>query len=134
VIRIAVAAIALAACDLAGQPVDAPDREVDPECVGAPELTWETFGEGFLISRCHNCHASTTTNRNGAPPSVTLESMDNVRELRERIAARVADATMPPGGGLLEDEVIDLGLWMACDPCAFDDDPECDAETEIPLR
>lgn len=133
-IRLAAALVALAACELSGQGGDDPDRGFDPECVGAPELTWETFGEGFLISRCHNCHASATADRKGAPPSVTLDSMDNVRQLRERIAARVADQSMPPGGGLLPDEVVDLELWMACDPCVFDDDPGCDANSEIPLR
>ena len=43
-------------------------------CADAPALTWDTFGQGFLIAQCDGCHASTSPDRHEAPLEVVFDS------------------------------------------------------------
>lgn len=128
--KVAVAAAALlafAACDAADEAPPVPvDVDLPAVCDTAPILTWYTFGEGFLVSRCQTCHASTAPDRRGAPAAFAFDRVADVRAHKDRIRARVlADTTMPPGGGLLAEETSDLDLWLQCDPCLQVDAPGC---------
>ncbi len=130
---VALLAVCVAACgaDDAGPGnggADAGAGEPSSLCAddaGIPMLTWDTFGEAFLLSRCWQCHAESSPDRNNAPATIAFGSMADVRSHRDRIEARVIGKTMPPNGGLFPNEVLDLEDWLACDPCTKEDGADC---------
>ena len=90
----------------------------DEPCPEESELTYENFGGAFFDSHCQRCHASAAEDRNGAPSSFTFDTVDEVRDHRERIFARAAGAntSMPPGpdDDPPEAEREMLAEWLAC--------------------
>jgi len=76
------------------------------------------FGAPLLFTWCTGCHSSAVPekDRRGAPLTVNLDALENVRALRDRVFARAADAhkTMPPAGGISDDDRLLLGDWLAC--------------------
>lgn len=85
-------------------------------CRYAPTLTWNNFGEGFLVHNCQGCHASTTADRHDAPDEVFFDTVDQAWEWSDRILARAAGdpPTMPPEGGVSEDDMVKLAWWLRC--------------------
>jgi uncharacterized membrane protein len=85
-------------------------------CAGAPVVTWENFGAGFIVERCQTCHASTSPNRNDAPEEVTFDTEEQVQAWADRILARVLDDAnpMPPQGGVDDDDLTLLETWLGC--------------------
>lgn len=98
-----------------GTPVPTPDAAARL-CEDAPVVTWENFGQGFTIENCQSCHASTAPNRYGAPPYVVFDTHNDVKTWRERMLDRATgDApTMPPGGGVSEEDRALLEIWLTC--------------------
>ncbi len=96
---------ALAAC--------APPEEA---CDGVPVVTWGSFGEGFLRGSCEGCHAADAAERNGAPPGVTFDTVDDAWDRADAILARAAaePPTMPPMGGTDADDRVRLRWWLRC--------------------
>jgi len=86
-------------------------------CVGAPVVTWDNFGAGFVTQYCDACHASTTLDRHDAPDDVTFDTEDEIWSHADRILVRAAgDApTMPPMGGVPDDDRTLLEIWLTCD-------------------
>lgn len=113
------------AADTSTLPPEDTGTAVDPLCVDAPVVTWNNFGEGFLIENCQACHASTAPNRHGAPENVTFDTEDDVRTWKDRILARAAgDApTMPPMGGTSADDRYLLEVWLTCWLDYWEEDP-----------
>ncbi|MDP2317622.1 MAG: hypothetical protein Q8P41_32350 [Pseudomonadota bacterium] len=106
-----------AACDadpvppVATDPVD----EVPAACVGAPAVTWESWGEGFFRTYCNACHAADTPDRRGAPAGVDFDTWAGVTASSARVRARVLEeGTMPVGGGLDPDELALLEVLLTC--------------------
>lgn len=93
----------------------APDPGPDP-CAGVPVVSWTNFGEGFLVENCQACHASGTPNRYGAPEDVAFDTEADVRVHRDRILARATGEapTMPPMGGVSDDDRYLLEVWLVC--------------------
>ena len=91
-------------------------EQVDPACVDVPVVTWNNWGEGFIIERCQSCHASASSARYGAPEEVTFDSLADVQALRARVLARAGgdDPTMPPSGGVPGDDRYLLEVWLTC--------------------
>lgn len=90
----------------------------DPEdpCAEAPIVTWETFGQGFVTERCQSCHASTAPPRDGVPAGIHFDTEEQTRALSDAIL-RVATGetpTMPPQGGVPEDDRERLEVWLSC--------------------
>lgn len=85
-------------------------------CADAGTVTWNSWGRGFLTEACQSCHASTATNRYGAPESVVFDTVDDAWTWADRILARSAgdDATMPPAGGVTDDDRTRLTWWLRC--------------------
>jgi len=81
------------------------------------QLTYESFGRTFFSTNCNDCHSASGDNRYGAPGTYRFETLDDVRNLRDRIFARAAatNTSMPPGP---EDPNPDaraqLAEWLAC--------------------
>lgn len=99
-------------------PAHACDALVEPgpaECDGAYEVDWDSWGEGFMLTQCQTCHASSASNRYGAPEANVFDTVEDVCSQRERIQVRVLDEeTMPPAGGLTEDDKVLLQTWLDC--------------------
>lgn len=87
-------------------------------CPDDSPLTAENFGGPFLLTHCTGCHHSSLAEaeRAGAPVGVDFDSLDDVRARADRIWARAADhnTDMPPAGGPMASERVDLGAWLAC--------------------
>jgi len=99
--------------DSGGGPDDPADTGF---CAEVPVVTWDNWGEGFLIERCQACHASTSENRNDAPEEVVFDTREETLAQADRILARAAgeDATMPPEGGVTDDDKFLLTVWLTC--------------------
>ena len=89
-------------------------------CADAPLLTYANFGRGFLIEYCQGCHASTTVDRHGAPGegdpggAVFFDTLDEAWEQADRILARTLSETMPPSGGVADEDLVRLEWWLSC--------------------
>lgn len=95
--------------------------------VGGPEgvcaevdgpVTWDNFGRGFTTQHCQACHNSALPEgeRQGAPVSVSFDTQADVLAHGSRILAVAAssEATMPPQGGVPEDDRLLLEVWLTC--------------------
>lgn len=88
----------------------------DDFCDGAPTLAYSNFGEGFLRENCQGCHASTAPDRHGAPEEATFDTVEEAWVWADRILARSTgdSPTMPPRGGVPEDDRTRLEWWLRC--------------------
>ena len=81
-----------------------------------PTVNWDSFGQSFLITHCQGCHASTSPQRYGAPQGISFDTEEQAAELQSAIERTVLDQeSMPPAGGLNEDERALLAEWLACE-------------------
>jgi hypothetical protein len=95
------------------------------ECPPSPTLTWNNFGEKFMIDYCTRCHDSNLRGgaRQGAPSFHDFDTVFGVRAVKVHIDETTASGPagtnegMPPTGGKLPtlDERRQLGEWLACD-------------------
>lgn len=77
--------------------------------------TWSSFAGPFFRRQCASCHASTATDRFGAPDGVHFDTEEEVLAQRSAVERVVLDAeTMPPGGGISAKERAGLRAWLAC--------------------
>ena len=84
-------------------------------CTDPSVPSYEEWTQGFLMSKCQSCHASTAANRYGAPEPVTFDTYEQVDNWRSSIARTVLDEqSMPPSGGVTDEERILLELWLHC--------------------
>jgi len=105
------AALALYGC---ANWTDLEDVSCPPE---GTDLTWENFGEGFMLAHCNRCHSVSVDDRQGAPIAYVFDTYEQAYALRDRIFIRAAadNVTMPPGP---DDPPLDereaLAEWIAC--------------------
>jgi hypothetical protein len=98
------------------------DTETEPEPLptgcgeDVPILTWEGFGQGFMVTYCQGCHASSAPDRHDAPPNVVFDTEADVALWKERILATAGTepATMPPAGGPTPEDREKLAAWLGC--------------------
>lgn len=79
-------------------------------------LDWAGTGAPFVLTYCASCHSSRQTGatRHGATAGVDLDTLAGVEGHLERVAARVADSSMPPAGGPTQAEKDRFAAWIAC--------------------
>ena len=79
-------------------------------------VTYANFGRSFMTENCQGCHASTTADRYDAPETVIFDTVEDCWGFKERILARsTGDApSMPPSGGVFEDDRTLLEVWLRC--------------------
>lgn len=80
-------------------------------------LSYQNFAADFIDRYCQSCHASSASNRAGAPASVHFDNLDEVRSFADRIYGRSAmdNTSMPPGpNDPPVQERQALGEWLAC--------------------
>lgn len=109
-------AILIACVPATGDSGPVPDSEIPAlDCATVPSVTWGNWAHGYFTTQCEGCHAVNTPNRYGAPPAVTFDSEADVVLRKERVYARVlVDATMPPAGGLTDDDRNLLEIYLSC--------------------
>lgn len=94
------------------------DANFDDPCSSIVSASWDNYGENFIRNYCRGCHSSQLApdDRHGAPPSVNLETLEDVHMRLERIEDRATgeDPDMPPGGGPTEEERRRLADWLSC--------------------
>lgn len=68
------------------------------------------------MTNCQARHASTAADRHGAPEDVVFDSREEALSLAERILSRVTGdpPTMPPGGGVSEEDREKVTAWLEC--------------------
>ena len=108
-------ALALASCAPEGEEL----------CVHDPPLTYATFGEYFMDQYCAGCHStqypSGHPNRNEAPAAVNFDHYEGVLQWAQRLDPVVLGdengegATMPPGGGPTEEDLLQFEEWLHCE-------------------
>jgi len=93
-------------------------------CPTDNDLTYESFGQGFVESYCVRCHSSELEGeaRNGATVDHDFDSLEGILGVAEHIdlyAAAGPDAAntvMPPDGDKPSlEEREKLGQWLACE-------------------
>ncbi len=86
----------------------------------ARDLTWQNFAAGFFASYCTSCHSTDAADRHGATVGVDF---DSEAEVDVSAVQRVLDAgTMPPGGGLTDDDLVLIDEWLGCAGAALAED------------
>jgi hypothetical protein len=89
----------------------------------ASVLTWENFGEPFMLTWCTGCHHSAlpTAQRAGAPCAANFDTHAGVHERAPVIALRAIDymtlegvAPMPPAALVPEEELALLREYLDC--------------------
>jgi len=115
-----IAALLLLACGQPAESATAPVETASPEtegpCATAPVVTWDSFGKGFITGTCQTCHASTATDRHGAPEAVVFDTEADVLA-QAALVLEVAtgdDPRMPPEGGVSDDDRARLAWWLTC--------------------
>lgn len=84
-------------------------------CADAPQVTWESFGQGFFENYCRSCHSSTAQNRYGAPEGLDFDTEAQVQQYESLVRATVLeDASMPVGGGVFVDDLTLLEIYLDC--------------------
>ena len=88
-------------------------------CRDGTTLTYENFGEAFMVSYCVNCHSSEVEDddRLGAPENINLDSYENITTHRRSIlktAAQKRNPTMPPSRHISLEERELLSEWLNC--------------------
>lgn len=92
---------------------------IKSECEDGTSLTYENFGEGFMLSYCVNCHGAEleTDQRFGAPINVNLDTYEDMSLHRKDIlktAARKTNPKMPPSRHVPLEERELLAEWIKC--------------------
>ncbi len=80
-------------------------------------LTYQTFGEAFLVSWCRGCHSRELPEdmRQMAPLDVNFNTLDDVRARAGRVGFLVSGSqTMPPAGGPSMAERALMMEWLSC--------------------
>ena len=92
------------------------DPELDAFCAESPVVTWDNFGSSFVTENCQTCHAQASENRNGAPKNVVFDTEEETLAWSDRILDRVASdtPTMPPQGGVTDDDREFVDVWLSC--------------------
>ena len=67
------------------------------------------------MSKCQSCHHSNSPNRNGAPENVSFDTQSMTDEWIDAIHRTViTQQSMPPSGGITNEELILLEQWIEC--------------------
>ena len=78
-------------------------------------VSYVNVGEPFMTQYCIGCHGLLSSNRQGAPTDVTLDSMDEILAHLDTIRDEIASETMPPSGGVTEDSIELVIQWLDCE-------------------
>ena len=106
----------ITSCDEASQ------DDLGAVCPPDSHLTWENFGEPFLLTWCTSCHSSHLSGegdpneRQNAPLGSDFDTYAHYLDWAEDVDDRAGgnNTSMPPAGGPTEAERVMLSEWIAC--------------------
>ena len=88
------------------------------DCAEGTPFTWENTAQPIVHTWCTPCHGAAVTgaDRSGAPADVALDTRDDLVLWADEVAQTIqtTSPTMPPAGGLTDDERAALVEWLAC--------------------
>jgi uncharacterized membrane protein len=78
--------------------------------------SWSANAELVLVEHCQPCHASTATERHGAPEDISFDTPEEARALASEIEATALgpDPSMPPVMEISELDKVRLREWLEC--------------------
>lgn len=85
------------------------------EMIDCESVSYENVGEPFMTQYCIGCHGMVSSNRQGAPTDVTLDTMDNILTHLDTIREEILLETMPPSGGVTEESIELVVRWLDCE-------------------
>ena len=104
-----------------GSPLDTgPTPAASARCDDVPVLTWENFGQGFLLENCQSCHAENAlfreTSSDPPPESIHFGDKATALGLADAILSSATGEAprMPPRGGISEEDREKLDIWLQC--------------------
>jgi uncharacterized membrane protein len=103
-------ALAVSGCDV----LELADEPCPPT---GTTITYANFGKAFFAENCNWCHSQEVGDRRGAPEGYAFDTLEEIRNHKERIFARAAgpNDSMPPGPDDPPRENRDkLAEWLAC--------------------
>jgi uncharacterized membrane protein len=110
-VLVVVAVIALASC------VHELPTSTETTCT-TTSLTYENFGQPFVITWCRGCHSSQLPSemRQQSPTTVNFDTLSDIKGFMPRLSARAIgdSATMPPAGGPPAEERKLFAEWLRC--------------------
>lgn len=106
----------------AGSTGDAEGSSTGVDACAESVLSWENFGEPFVLTWCTGCHHSQlpTAERACAPCGVNLDTHAGASTWAPIIGLRVLDyeahglSPMPPAATIPEDDLLLLREWLDC--------------------
>lgn len=83
--------------------------------VDCDTISYANVGEPFMTQYCIGCHGIVSSNRQGAPTDVTLDTMDNILTHLDTIQEEILLETMPPSGGVTQESIDLVVQWLDCE-------------------
>ncbi len=87
-------------------------------CPPDSAVTWQSFGQGFLLDHCVGCHSDLLEEdyRMGAPLDADFNTQQQTQDWLVRLYERAADenTTMPPVDSVSAEQRYLFGEWLAC--------------------
>jgi uncharacterized membrane protein len=79
-------------------------------------LSYDNFGAPYMSDWCRGCHSAdlAPAMRQGAPVTVDLDTLDEIRAQRSSLELVTTMASMPPAGGPSDEERALLMQWLTC--------------------
>jgi hypothetical protein len=107
-------AVLLGVCVLVG--CDVPEEVVADACPDDTVLTYENFGEPYLLTWCVSCHSSwvAEADRQDAPDGVDFDTYGGFAPYADTAAHLSMIQEMPPAGGPTADDRARFTEWVAC--------------------
>jgi uncharacterized membrane protein len=75
---------------------------------------YNNFGRAFVQQYCSSCHAQSAAHRQGAPIDIHMQSSDNISEYQQQIFTAIENSSMPPQGGVDENNRSAALAWLQC--------------------
>lgn len=115
IVTMSVMTAGLWACGEKIDPVQGFDLAGAPDGQGATVVSWCREVDPILKQRCTGCHASTRSGaaRNGAPAGVDYDTYVLAAANADRGLSRMQARSMPPGGGMPDDQIQTVAQWIA---------------------
>ncbi|MEO0602337.1 MAG: hypothetical protein AAF211_12920 [Myxococcota bacterium] len=87
-------------------------------CLREPPLDYDNTGDGLIGRHCRPCHSEFVreAQRAGAPEGIDFDDEQDVLDWAELIEDEaIIQQTMPPAGGMLQNERDALEEYLRCD-------------------
>ena len=104
----------LAACGDKQDAINDGDGTDEPAGCESGDVTWANAVSELMTTNCTACHSSERSgqDRNGAPNGVNFNSYDAATDSAEEANERIQRGTMPPGGGLSQNQRDCFNAWV----------------------